>query len=149
MALTQVQTQMLGTGAVLQVVQGLSTTQTSTTGGTYVASPITATITPKFATSKILILSTYYVRSSIQQVSIVQTFYRNSTAVESASYGINYWYTTATGFEATTSTSWLDSPATTSATTYTLYFKRADSAGTVYVGNTNNTSTIQLLEIAG
>jgi hypothetical protein len=54
---------------------------------------------------------------------------------------------------ASASTSYLDSPATTSATTYKVQFSNANGAGTVYVNNYliagGTTSTITLVEIAG
>jgi hypothetical protein len=135
-------------GNIIQVVNATFFSQTSTTGSTYVASTVSATITPKFATSKIFMVATYYIRSSVAGVSISQSFYRNGSSMESATYGINYWYMGNSGFETTTTSTWYDSPASTSAQTYTLYFKRTDSAGTVFVGNTNNTNSIQLWEIA-
>ena len=42
----------------------------------------------------------------------------------------------------------IDSPGTTSATTYTIYFKRMDAAGTASYGNSSIASTMTLLEIA-
>jgi len=42
---------------------------------------------------------------------------------------------------------YLDTPSTTSSTTYTVYLQ--STSGTAYFGTGSNTNTITLLEIAG
>jgi hypothetical protein len=46
------------------------------------------------------------------------------------------------------SANYLDSPATTSATTYKVQFNSVQNSSTVYVQISNSTSTITLMEIA-
>ena len=135
------------TGSVIQTVTGTSSTTPSTTGGTYVASGITASITPQFSNSKILVVSSWWQSVSGNGVTIACTLYRNSTDLGNPSFGFTAQYMPSTSGETTASLNYLDSPATTSATTYTIYFKRIDNAGTVYCGSTGRTSTITLLEI--
>jgi hypothetical protein len=139
----------LPTGSVLQVVGATTVVGASTTGGTYVASNLAATITPTSATSKIFILATFWQSASASASTCVTTIFRNSTDLAAAySFGMGAQYLTNSGGETNGALSFLDSPATTSATTYTIYFRRADSAGTVYVGNNQRISSITLMEIA-
>ena len=135
-------------GNVIQVVSVVNKQQTSTTGNTYVASTIAASITPTSSSSKIFILSNFYTRTSAAGVSVATTIYRNSTDLGTSTYDFSYIYGANTALEMTTSVSFLDSPATTSSTTYTLYFRRADNAGTAFVGADSQDNVITLMEIA-
>ena len=78
----------------------------------------------------------------------------SGTTVKCASYTKNYVYYTGTS----TSFSFLDSPSTTSATTYQLYGQRHSSSGTAYFNATaqqineryaESISTITAMEISG
>ncbi len=146
MALTQVQTQMLGTGAVLQVVQGTySAGQSSTTSATFVSANLTASITPKFATSKIYVSVTTTGYSTAGGNGTF-TIYRNSTNLgPSSTYGLGFVNTNA--LWTSVAMSYLDSPATTSSTAYTVYF--LSGSGTIYTNIANSVSVITLMEIAG
>ena len=139
------------TGAVLQVVQGtLGSAVSTTTYNTWVTTGLTASITPTSSTSKILatVSGTGYTTSSAVQG--VFTLYRNSTNL--STYGFTTAYAGSSSLQGGVTFSYLDSPATTSSTTYTLYFSVTNSAGTVYF-NCNSawgqgTATIILMEIA-
>ena len=148
MALTQVQTQMLGTGAVLQVVQGTFTSTFSTSSTSFVSTGLTASITPKFSNSKILV----QMSGSQQQItgnSSVLTIYRNSTNISpNSGNGFSVMYTGSTGVLASCAIVYLDSPATTSSTTYTIYF-RVSSGSAALFGDGNGAGIITLMEIAG
>ena len=147
-------------GTLLQTVfntVGPTSTYASTTNN---ANPVStghaATITPKFANSKILILVSAYVGMNNSACNGgVFTIYRNSTnlaggnnnglaAFDFASYnGIG---TSNLGL------SYVDSPSTTSSTTYTVYFYT--NGGTLLyccsVGGllSNTLATITLMEIS-
>ena len=78
----------------------------------------------------------------------------SGTTVKCASYSKNYVYYTGTS----TSFSFLDSPSTTSATSYQLYGQRHSSSGTAYFNATarqineryaESISTITAMEISG
>lgn len=138
------------TGSVIQTITSSTNTQTGNSTSTYAASTLTATITPTSSTSKILILTSGYIRTSTTQVSISYTIYRNSATdlFSTFSNGAGYVYTSAGGAtEIVVPMNAVDTPATTSATTYTVYFKRTDAAGTAYYGSSAIASTITLLEI--
>ena len=138
----------LPAGSVIQVVQGTYSTEVSTTSNSYVTTGITATITPKFATSKILIISSVIAANQGTGKSAFFTIYRNSTNLASNTYN-NFgqtYFGNSTSYTNTNMT-YLDSPATTSATTYTVYMNAYINQ--TLVANVNGgTGTIQLLEIA-
>ena len=137
-------------GSVIQVVNATYSTQVSTTNSTYVNTGLTATITPKFATSKILVLinhSANYKASGNANNDINFNLCKNGTQIVVLANSIGF---TGTSLDLyfSFSSQYFDSPATTSATTYKTQFNNADGGGTVYVQQTNNPSTITLLEIA-
>jgi hypothetical protein len=140
---------------ILQVVGNTTTTETSISSGTYADSGLTATITPLFASSKILVLIsqtiTTYSNSSDRALAAIQTLrgatvvysagsYNFASLVDSASAGI---YELG-GFY---SVSLLDSPATTSATTYKTQVKTVSSTA-VTCQPFSGTSSIVLLEVS-
>jgi hypothetical protein len=148
--------QQLPAGSVIQVVQGTTNTFTAITSTSYTDTTLSATITPKFATSKILAIVTQSAYTGINANTMMTAsvqLVRGSTSV----YNINY----AVGGRAGTSVdgyvllgglasfSYTDSPATTSATTYKIQGKTSTSSNyaTLYCQD-GFYSTIQLLEIA-
>jgi len=140
----------LPTGSVLQVVSAATATLTSTTSTSYVdCTGITASITPTSATSKILVLITasglYKASVSVQAISL-----RVLRGASEIAAQINNMYS-STQFDFVTESGFvvLDSPATTSSTTYKLQI-RARVSGTVQINqdNASDVSTITLMEIA-
>ena len=131
---------------VIRVVQGTSTALVSATTATNVTSGVTASITPLSNTSKILIMfsSVGYVNTVGGQLTTY--IYKNSSQLGSTLFSQQYG--TASGIEANVSFIYLDSPATTSATTYAVYFNNTTGLGTVYLQNGGGTGTITLMEIA-
>ena len=143
MALTKVQTELLGAGSVIQVVQGSYAVSTGTTSSSYVSSGLSLSITPKFSTSKVLILfngSCYTSGSGTGQVSI----FRGATNLSGSATGFVEFVGTSNVMPI--GMSYLDFPATTSSTTYNINFKSA--GGTVYLAPDNFPSYITLMEIA-
>lgn len=138
---------------VKQVVQASLSTQVSTAGTTYITSGLTATITPTSATSKILVAITgggsYCNTGGCYGENAL---YRNGSQISALTADWMFYSSAATG--SNHSYMYLDSPATTSATTYTPYFRRSASgaAGTYYFNllqSTGPTVTITLMEISG
>ena len=143
-----------GGGKVLQVVQASSTTATTIATTTYTDTNLTATITPTSATSKILVLVNQQRRFSKNgnDQGIGIRILRGATSVFSAAGSdFNYAGTSGTSiFEhSVTALSYLDSPATTSATTYKTQGNINDtgSSGSSIWQQGSNPSTITLLEI--
>lgn len=143
-----------GGGKILQVVSASTTTQTSVTGTTFTDTNITASITPSSSTSKILILLTascqMYSSGSTNQIGMGLQVKRGATTVWAGIAEDWYITTSYSGYHqlATIQTiNYVDSPATTSATTYTLQIKCALASGTVKTSDNSRPSSIILMEV--
>jgi hypothetical protein len=135
----------LPTGSVLQVVQTVSFTQQSTTSGSYVdITNFSVSITPTSATSKILAIVNVNGIYANQRITGVQTsLVRGSTGI---AFGDCYaGYQDAAGDQCIGSVVMqiLDSPATTSSTTYKVQF-RSRTSGSVVIVNINDAPNIQI-----
>ena len=139
-------------GKVLQVVSATFATATTTTSTSYQASGLTASITPKFSTSKILISAsvpydTYGGTSN--QASL--TLYRGATDLITNGFSIIGGAGALNIQAGSSGLSWLDSPATTSSTTYTIYFRAAPTSSSGAVARIfvdGYAGSITLMEIA-
>jgi hypothetical protein len=130
-------------GSVLQVVQGTFSTQSSVTGTTATATGITATITPTSSTSKIFILVSIPAYNASPAANANFTIYKNGSPLNT----IAYFQGGAAALADTYTGVLIDSPATTSATTYAIYAVTA-AAATVYWAFGNYQCSITLMEIA-
>lgn len=162
--LTKVQSEMAGAGQVLQVV---STTKTDTfTSSATSFSDVTGlsvSITPKSATSKILVIvdmvGSGVVGTNIAQFRLVRdsTVINAGNAAGSRSLGIASTITSNNASPLNIGANYLDSPATTSSTTYKIQC-RTSSGVTLYVNlapddsddinRIRTASTITVMEIA-
>lgn len=141
----------LPAGSVLQVVHSTYATSVLNATSTMADTGLTATITPKFATSKILILvEQNSVAKDTGNTGVNIILFRNSTQLGGL-YGFVAAYTNSTAANniGSVGINYLDSPATTSATTYKTQFASNNSVANSYVQQFNATSTITLMEIAG
>ena len=136
-------------GSVLQVVSVTKTDRFYSTSTTYVdVTGLTVSITPKFATSKILAFMSVNNAGGVTNiVSQYTQLVRNSTSLVEFNIGAP-----ASDQSGSISYNYLDSPATTSATTYKVQI-RGDGNGVGINTKQNNTqdtgdSTITLMEIA-
>jgi hypothetical protein len=134
-----------GGGKVLQVVYASYNTDTSSTSATYADTGLSATITPTLATSKVLVLVEQNGCRKEGNTSINLKLFRGATELLKFAELLGSTATTARNILAA-GASYLDSPATTSATTYKTQFA-ADNGATAYVQNSTAASTITLLEI--
>jgi hypothetical protein len=136
------------TGTVIQILNSTYTTQSSVSGTTPVASGLTVTITPKFSTSKIFILvSQNGIYTASNGILAVQSLIRNSTSLFNFDY-ISGYSVSGGGCGGAASVSYLDSPATTSATTYSTKIA-CGSSGVINWNNGGCSSSITVMEIAG
>jgi hypothetical protein len=133
-----------GGGKVLQVIQATSTSELTSSSSTFVDTNLTANITPSAATSKVLVLVQHagtnksdanaanrldirIMRGATEILKARDMMYDNAaTRWNSVNQVMNY----------------LDSPATTSATTYKTQFSSAGATASVGIGNGGVTSTI-------
>ena len=129
---------------ILQVVQANTKTFVSTTSTSFVTTGLAASITPSSTSSKILAMVTATVEAS--GVGLVGTIYRGATNIGDATHGTGR-VSSGTNANFTFASTVLDSPATTSATTYTFYMRA--TSGTVYFNPVGALSTITLIEVRG
>jgi len=145
----------LPAGSVLQVVNGSTSTVASSSSTTFTSTGLTATITPSSASSKILVFAN--VAGCFREVgnsALGLRLYRGATNLFGFENLAAFTNTVTSSAIGSCSTTYLDAPATTSATTYTVYFSsRGNTARTQvqasYDLTTESTSTITLMEIAG
>lgn len=147
-----------GGGKVLQVVQGTTTTTVTSTSTSFVDTGLTATITPTLNTSKILVILTQneiitqgYGTSNVQLGSFYKLL-RGATSIWGGATSENlYWYlgsnTAPKEIGGNFSLTYLDSPATTSATTYKTQAALDGSINTMTFQNSSTASNIILMEI--
>jgi hypothetical protein len=136
-----------GGGKVLQVVSATTSTGVSSSTTTLVDTGLTASITPSLATSKVLVMVT---QSCYKSAASANNGLRlNINRGASAIFTTDYVLFTGTAIELSTlvTSSFLDSPSTTSATTYKTQFSNRQAAAAVDVQPSSTTSTIILMEI--
>ena len=137
-------------GSVLQVVNATYGTQVTNNTSTYADTGLTATITPKFATSTILVLVSQHTKKSSANAGngVNIKLFRNSTDLGRRVFVQNY---TNTAIEAYSMAAfqYLDSPATTSTTTdKTQFANDLNGNGAIVQADSLGISTITLMEIA-
>ena len=137
----------LPTGSVLQVVSATYATDTTTTSTSYVATGLLASITPTSSSSKIFIATTFPVYATVASLSSYLTLYRGASNLFN-SEGAFRLENGAGGTLTAGAISYFDSPATTSSTTYQVYFKSQSSSLTTRICLGNATAVITLMEIA-
>ena len=141
----------LPTGSVLQVVQSIYTTEVTNSTSTLADTGLSASITPTSSTSKVLIMVTQSCNKNSGNANsgVDIKLFRNAT-------DLGYWFGYAIGYNGgssvfigSSSFQYLDSPATTSSTTYKTQFRNDIGAASVAVqADGLGASTITLLEIA-
>jgi predicted nucleotidyltransferase len=154
---TMVTTATPQSGSIIQVVQGTYSTQTQITSTSYTNTGLSVSITPKFATSKILVTinqNLYVIRSTnagisgnLQLLRAGSSVFDFGTVIE-ANAGTNGSGIIETWLNS--SLMYLDSPATTSAITYSTQAKintTANSAS-LYAQLASSPSLITLMEVA-
>jgi len=155
----------LPTGSVLQVVSTIKTDTFTTTSNSFTTiTGLTASITPTSASSRILVIVN---ATGSQQVGVNDAYiglFRDSTQIalgDSAGSRVRYSFmlnANNAGWSTNGSVTTLDSPATTSAITYsvrglaalsgTLYINRGNSDSDNTNGAGRTVSSITLMEIA-
>ncbi len=133
-------------GKVLQVVTAATSTEATSTSGTYADTNLTAAITPANSSNKILVLVSQSISSVGGRAGGALRILRGSTEIEEYNQISNAENQMGQHF-----ISHLDSPSSTSATTYHTEFARIDQSGTVTAqrndSSGNATSTITLIEL--
>ena len=148
-------------GSVLQVVNANTTTQISSSSNVLTDTGLTASITPLFSSSKVIVLITHGAISRIayaspSAVAMEIVLLRGSTQLAFLGKGLMHQSYSAqagsgTGYLefAGPAISFLDSPATTSAVTYKTQFRNSiGSTNGIRLQDGSSISTTTLMEIA-
>ena len=140
-----------GGGKVLQVVFASTNDDAGSATNAQVDTNLTATITPTSATSKVLVMVAQngVSKDNANAANCMNLFlYRGASQIAQFGQEATHTNSTLRNDIGSVSTNYLDTPATTSATTYKTRFNSANNTGTVYVQiGVNNLSTMVLMEI--
>jgi len=139
-----------GGGKVLQVIYARTTTQVSSSSGSYASTGLTATITPSSATSKVLVIVNQNGLQKTAASSNNRIHLRLKRGVAFEDNFVSDGLDTATALlnNGSASYSYLDAPASTSALTYLTEFASAAGTSAVLVqAYGSQYSSITLLEI--
>lgn len=137
-----------GGGKVVQIIHATTQASVTSSTSTFVDTNLTATITPTSASNKVLIfISQAGVYISGPDRGAGLRILRGATTLQTGNYVHEAASGTGVGFAATWSANYLDSPATTSATTYKTQI--ASSANNSFVNAQRNDawSNIILMEV--
>lgn len=147
----------LAAGSIVQVVENSLTTSKTVASTTYTDTDLSASITPSATSNKVLILVSMSLLSSRAASDFLQYSFlrilRGSTSIKDFGQvlGIRAAIGTAGVMEVSGHVfiSYLDSPSTTSSTTYKTQTKASttNSSGATYVNYETQPSTMTLLEV--
>jgi hypothetical protein len=135
---------------VVQIVSASTTTDTSSSSITFADTTLTATITPTSASNNILV---FVNQNGLQKSSadsgnaIDINLYRGATLITTITQSAGFTNSNLQLWLATASTVYLDSPATTSATTYKTQFRNPNNSASISVQKSGTRSTIVLMEV--
>ena len=139
-----------GGGKVLQVIMGSTSTLASNSTTTYADTNLTASITPTASTSKVLVLVSQggVVRSNgnANNALLLQLQRGGSSIAQISNEGLQTDTALRQG-DVTFNIAYLDSPSTTSLTTYKTQFRNKQASAVIQVQAANELSTIILMEI--
>jgi hypothetical protein len=133
---------------VVQIVIGNFTGQTTVTSSSFSDSGLSVAITPQATANKILILATGMLESENSATTAYATLYRGTTNL-GATNGMTQTTNGAAGafIQSCGSMVYLDSPNTTSATTYKVRIASSNNTNNVDWGAPNSQSAIIVIEI--
>jgi len=144
------------TGNIVQVLQTVKNDVFSTASTSFVdVTGLSVTITPKTTTNKVLVIANVYMSQETSGDALIKLL-RGSTTINATTTGLDTTIFGQVGFSVSGQASvqmatFIDSPATTSATTYKLQV-RSYSTGTTHVnrrpnGNFGSSSSITVMEV--
>jgi len=150
----------LPAGSILQVVSAAVSTNTTNATNSYVDTGVTATITPTSTSSKVLVITnhllTIYGNASFAGIKVLRGATEIHVPISDATGPYDWGVGAVSGVYASNICraviQLVDSPNTTSATTYKTQFRRYRNAGTVGINTdgaetTDGTSYIILMEV--
>ncbi len=137
----------LPAGSVLQVVQGTLSSNYSTNSTSFQAIGANVSITPSSSSSRILLMASVGVGVSASNY-VDLSIFRDSTNL-AGSFGFITTYSSSPTLSACQNFNHVDSPATTSAISYSIRMRSQTGVGYGVVNGTGQTCTIIAMEIAG
>lgn len=136
------------TGKIKQIVNASTNTGTTSASATYADTTLTATITPTSNTSTILVLVNQGGIRKNGDTYVGLRLLRDGTTLQTFANGIAFTSSTAYNAIGSASIAYVDSPATTSATTYKTQFNNGAATGSTGVQQDSASySSITLMEI--
>ena len=141
-------------GKVLQVVTASTTTQSASSSSTFAnVANLTAAITPSSSSNKILIsVFCNGVGKETNNAYMGLRLLRGSTDIALIDHLVGLNGGSASNYIGTSGIMYLDSPSTTSATTYKMQFNSEANNANVFINRPNSskvaTSTITLMEVS-
>ena len=135
-------------GKVLQVVTGTTSSSTATSAGSFVATSLTANITPSATSSKIVALVCGgEADTGANGRNMHSTIFRGSTNLGNSTAGMVTNYGASSRIQGNSSVGIVDSPSSTSELTYTLYIK--SGGGSVTLNANSCLTSLILMEVSG
>jgi hypothetical protein len=128
-------------------IQGISTTAFSTTTNTFNGTNSVVSITPSSSSHRIKITASASISILANNQEMFITIARNGTNI-GPSQGFTAALSSAGTLESPISLVYIDSPATTSLTTYSIQIRNADNVTTVQYGKSSQNQVIIVEEIA-
>lgn len=136
---------------VVQIVNATNGTQTIVATSTFADSNLSATITPTSASNKVLVFVTHSGAGKYNSQTAIQVrLLRGSTTILNIESNAASTGTTGENMIGSISANYLDSPATTSATTYKTQIASRGNTGSAYINDSvspGSNSTITLMEV--
>jgi len=139
-------------GQVIQVVTATDSTQRNTTSTSFVtaSNTLSVTITPSSASNKIFVIATSGMLTPTGTYAGYATIYRGATNLGAATYGMGRHEDGSTSNAHSLAMSYLDSPSTTSATTYQVYIAaQAGAPSSMSLNLSGSVGSLTCFEIKG
>ena len=145
-----------GGGGIIQILQGSTNNRVETSSQSFVATNLSATITPKFSTSKVFVMISGDCNTNADDNEIYITIYRSIggasfSNIGESTYGFACARSNSDRLHSAVSINYLDSPSTISSVEYKVYVRKtAQGSGNIEfpVNNGAQHSFITLMEVS-
>ena len=144
-------------GGIIQILQGSTNNRVETSSQSFVATNLSATITPRRSDSKVFIMVSGDCNTNAQSNSLFMTIYRSIGGgtfanIGDSTYGFAMAKSYAARLHSCVSINYLDSPSTTSSVEYKVYIRKSNTgSGNIEfpVNNGAQHAFITLMEVSG